>query len=243
MKTLFVTTLIALSLLSGSLHAQASQPVDARLRILIHQHQPAIVIPPGEEIPPEYQNRPASLYYYSPDGYQPLSLSRNNITQPIDYRGPQQFTLYERIPATTPDGEDQYRPRMVATLPAGTGEYFLIGHREQREGNLPRLIPVPVNPADIPRGRILGMNLSNLPLQVATENQRISIAPFRTALIDISATQPMRFQILAAIEDEGEYKLVYRRMWPVRPSSRGITLFFPTNDAMTRWNSEMLYLD
>ncbi len=221
------------------LHAQTTPEVTAEVSILLHRYTPPINLASGDEMPREYRSRSREYYYWTPEGYRPLELVSNKISPTIHYRGPRGFILYERIPAATAEEEDTYAPRLGCRLPAGQGTYFLLG--QDSLGNQPAaLYPLPVDLSHLPRGSVYGFNLGSRPLQVATQNQRLTLKPREGNLINVMGEKPKQFQVMAAIDEDDKFKLVYRRHWPIRDQSRALCVFYPTNKAMTRWNSLLI---
>lgn len=239
-----VVILLALGVRGTSEAAQPSGAGDlihATVRILLHQRHQPISLGQGEHRAPQRSESGVELYVQTPEGYHSITLTPNRLTEAINYTGLSDFYIYQQI--AKGDGDYDYIPVMSASLAGHGREVYLLAHRQHRDEGIVRMIPLPVDPQGLASGNILAANLSPRSLRIATEQQRLQIDGFGTAVIDVSNTEPMRFQVMAAITEDDNFQLVYRRVWPVLTSSRGVVLFFPTDDKMTRWNSSYLRIE
>ncbi|MBC2601792.1 hypothetical protein [Puniceicoccus vermicola] len=236
-----VTELFFLLLVLASPLAQGEPPqVSATLQILLHRHIPPVRYERGEEVPEKYQPHTYELYYRTQNEFHPIQFDRNAISDPIQYQGPINFTLYRRIPAQGPDQEDQYVPQLQSQLTPGLNQtQFLLG-QDNPDQATHQLVAIPIDFDNIPPNTIYGFNMGSIPLKVATSDQKLTIGPGRGAKIELPSGSSVPYQILAAIDDDDTYRLVYRRRWPTGNGYRALCIFFPTNETMTRWNSRLI---
>ncbi|MBC2593841.1 hypothetical protein H5P28_06165 [Ruficoccus amylovorans] len=214
------------------------------LRILLHFDIPSVMLQNGDEMPPEYRKRSTEYYYFSSGRYEPVQINANELSAPIRYQGNSEFVLYIRQPAKDPQLADTYLPSLRCRLPeGGSGSYILVG-LEKIRGPKSMLKALPIGSGNFPEGSVLAYNLGGRTLQVAFGSKRLTtIEPDHFALLQAPNGQSLRFQVMAAIGENNNYKLVYRRTWPIRKKGNLLCLFFPTNAEMTRWNSQLVDVD
>ncbi|WOO43396.1 hypothetical protein [Rubellicoccus peritrichatus] len=242
-KTLFVISFSLAFMCLANLHAQANSTdlTKVNISLLIEKRvKPVAYGEDGDNNRAAYQEKDANLYYWSNDKYNSISIKPNTPSKPFEYSGPPRLVLFEKLNTVGANGENQYRPLMEANLAPGITDYLLVGTKQSSKSSLQKLIALPIDSAKLPEGSILAINLSSKPLTVAYESGRVTLNPLKPALIDVSKAKEFKFRILAAIQDGGEHQMVYRRIWSVKPTTRGVCLFFPINEKMTRWNTDLI---
>lgn len=228
---------------SPNLHAQADKNALSKVKIslLIQKRVRPVAYSSDEGVSAASPvKKDKKLYYWATDQYKSVSIKPNTPSKSFEYSGPPRLLLYEKLTTKGPKGEDRYSPLMEANLSPGVADYLLVGTQKSNKSSLQKLIALPIDFAKLPQGSILAINLSSKPLIVANENGRMTLDPLKPTLIDVSKAKEFKFRILAAINDGGEHQMVYRRVWSVRPTTRGVCLFFPINEKMTRWNTDLI---
>lgn len=241
---MLLTTVLLLSGSSAAL-SEGQVQVTVDLRFMIHNPRPPMELN-GDEMSESLLHRNGGvLYYRDGDDYRAVNLRENQVSSPYLYEGFREFHLYQRIPARSLDQPDNYIPRMVATLGAGSGEYLLIAHPNRKggeRGDLIRLLALPVDPPSVAEGMVLAVNLSDAHLVLAVGEERLGIAPFESRRLDVSGAHS-RFQVMAAVSERGAYTLVYRRVWRQHPNKRAVVLFYPLPNNPRNWTSKDILLD
>ncbi|WPJ95167.1 hypothetical protein SH580_17230 [Coraliomargarita algicola] len=173
------------------------------------------------------------LYYYDGSNHILVEFLVNQMSSNYVYSGDEAFDFFTQ--EVNAEGELEYR-RAFRVNVNGSWRSALVVMLPTTDAERPfKLFAVDTSPENLATGTIKVFNLSNEPVVLNADGEIYPLYSMGAVELDISGIEKNRLPVALALKEDEGFKLVYRRVWSMRSSVRGIYFIYTLNDDLRHW--------
>ncbi len=190
----------------------------------------------GEAKAKKIKDENTEFWIQSNGKWESFDMSANASSKTIQYRGPASFKIYQKVPGSD-ESKPQYKPVSRITVPKGASELAILMFVRKTSV---KFYPVDLSPQKIPKGRLVVMNMTSVPVALSLDGQSKFMRSMSHIIFPFKE-KDQALPILVAIRRNEKWQVMFRsRISPNKEQRNLVLLYDPFERKNTNINVQIL---
>ena len=183
------------------------------------------------------------LYYPSNGKMIPLKLEFKHTSDYYSYHGPESLGFYLKVAATGPNTKPTWKPLVLTKLSPKSKQILILLDFKQVRNGLTQGIPLRCDPQQVPKGSIMFINASSVPIITRVGEDTQKLPPYGQSIFKTNRNERDNLTVKAATVVNKKPKVILNQSLMAAPDKRMTYIIYPTNQSMRTWRTKSVALD
>lgn len=173
----------------------------------------------------------------------PLQLEFKHTSDYYSYHGPKHLSFYLKIAATGPDTKPIWKPLVLTKLSPKSKQNLILLDFKQARGGLTQGTPLRCDSGQVPKGSIMFMNASSVPIVTLVGRDKQTLPPYGQSIYETNRNEREHLTVKAATMVNEKPRVILNQSLMAAPDKRMAYIIYPTNQSMRTWRTKSVALD